>query len=88
MNGEVNPQRASGGTDYRLRRAEGRLWLGSRALVADSKETWVCSCLSVTLLLGVLARIVLPGRGRFASETREYWVRIGHGSNVITFNTA
>lgn len=27
--------------------------LGSRALVADSKETWVCSYLSLALLLGV-----------------------------------
>ena len=27
--------------------------MGSRALVADSKETWVCSYLSLTLLLGV-----------------------------------
>jgi divalent metal cation (Fe/Co/Zn/Cd) transporter len=26
--------------------------MGSRALVADSKETWVCSYLSLTLLLG------------------------------------
>jgi Predicted Co/Zn/Cd cation transporters len=27
--------------------------MGSRALIADSKETWVCSYLSLTLLLGV-----------------------------------
>jgi divalent metal cation (Fe/Co/Zn/Cd) transporter len=27
--------------------------MGSRALVADSKETWVCSYLSLTLVLGV-----------------------------------
>jgi divalent metal cation (Fe/Co/Zn/Cd) transporter len=27
--------------------------MGSRALVADSKEAWVCSYLSLTLLLGV-----------------------------------
>ncbi|MDQ3733949.1 MAG: cation transporter, partial [Actinomycetota bacterium] len=27
--------------------------MGSRALVADSKETWVCSYLSLALLLGV-----------------------------------
>jgi cation diffusion facilitator family transporter len=27
--------------------------MGSRALVADSKETWICSYLSLTLLLGV-----------------------------------
>ena len=26
--------------------------MGSRALVADSKETWVCSYLSLSLLLG------------------------------------
>ena len=26
--------------------------IGSRALVADSKETWVCSYLSLSLLLG------------------------------------
>ena len=32
--------------------------LGSRALVADSKETWVCSYLSLTLLLGVGAYAV------------------------------
>jgi cation diffusion facilitator family transporter len=33
--------------------------MGSRALVADSKETWVCSYLSLTLLLGVGAYAVL-----------------------------
>jgi divalent metal cation (Fe/Co/Zn/Cd) transporter len=27
--------------------------MGSRALVADSKETWVCAYLSLALLLGV-----------------------------------
>jgi cation diffusion facilitator family transporter len=27
--------------------------MGSRALVADSKETWVCSYLSLTLLIGI-----------------------------------
>jgi divalent metal cation (Fe/Co/Zn/Cd) transporter len=27
--------------------------MGSRALVADSKETWVCSYLSLPLLIGV-----------------------------------
>lgn len=27
--------------------------MGSRALVADSKETWVCSYLSLALLIGV-----------------------------------
>jgi divalent metal cation (Fe/Co/Zn/Cd) transporter len=27
--------------------------VGSRALVADSKETWVCSDLSLALLIGV-----------------------------------
>ena len=27
--------------------------MGSRALVADSKETWVCSYLSLSLLIGV-----------------------------------
>ena len=27
--------------------------MGSRALVADSKETWVCSYLSLALLVGV-----------------------------------
>jgi cation diffusion facilitator family transporter len=32
--------------------------MGSRALVADSKETWVCSYLSLTLLLGVGAYAV------------------------------
>jgi divalent metal cation (Fe/Co/Zn/Cd) transporter len=32
---------------------------GSRALVADSKETWVCSYLSLTLLLGVGAYAVV-----------------------------
>ena len=32
--------------------------MGSRALVADSKETWVCSYLSLTLLLGVGASAV------------------------------
>jgi hypothetical protein len=32
---------------------------GSRALVADSKETWVCSYLSLTLLLGVGAYALL-----------------------------
>jgi hypothetical protein len=33
--------------------------MGSRALVADSKETWVCSCLSLSLLLGVGAYAVV-----------------------------
>jgi hypothetical protein len=33
--------------------------MGSRALVADSKETWVCSYLSMTLLLGVGAYAVI-----------------------------
>ncbi len=33
--------------------------LGSRALVADSKETWVCSYLSLALLLGVGAYALL-----------------------------
>jgi divalent metal cation (Fe/Co/Zn/Cd) transporter len=33
--------------------------MGSRALVADSKETWVCSYLSLTLLLGVGAYAVV-----------------------------
>lgn len=32
--------------------------MGSRALVADSKETWVCSYLSLALLLGVGAYAV------------------------------
>ena len=32
--------------------------MGSRALVADSEETWVCSYLSLTLLLGVGAYAV------------------------------
>ena len=32
--------------------------MGSRALVADSKETWVCSYLSLTLLLGVGTYVV------------------------------
>ena len=27
--------------------------MGSRALIADSKETWVCSYLSLALLIGV-----------------------------------
>jgi divalent metal cation (Fe/Co/Zn/Cd) transporter len=35
--------------------------MGSRALVADSKETWVCSYLSLTLLLGVGAYAVFGG---------------------------
>jgi hypothetical protein len=34
--------------------------MGSRALVADSNETWVCSYLSLTLLLG-LARYSAGG---------------------------
>jgi cation diffusion facilitator family transporter len=33
--------------------------MGSRALVADSKETWVCSYLSLALLLGVGAYAVV-----------------------------
>ena len=33
--------------------------MGSRTLVADSKETWVCSYLSLTLLLGVGAYAVV-----------------------------
>jgi divalent metal cation (Fe/Co/Zn/Cd) transporter len=33
--------------------------MGSRALVADSKETWVCSYLSLSLLLGVGAYAVV-----------------------------
>ena len=33
--------------------------MGSRALIADSKETWVCSYLSLTLLLGVGAYAVV-----------------------------
>ena len=33
--------------------------MGSRALVADSKEAWVCSYLSLTLLLGVGAFAVV-----------------------------
>jgi cation diffusion facilitator family transporter len=33
--------------------------MGSRALVADAKETWVCSYLSLTLLLGVGAYAVV-----------------------------
>jgi divalent metal cation (Fe/Co/Zn/Cd) transporter len=33
--------------------------IGSRALVADSKETWVCSYVSLTLLLGVGAYALL-----------------------------
>jgi cation diffusion facilitator family transporter len=33
--------------------------MGSRALIADSKETWVCSYLSLSLLLGVGAYAVL-----------------------------
>ena len=33
--------------------------MGSRALVADSKETWVCSYLSLSLLLGVGAYALL-----------------------------
>jgi divalent metal cation (Fe/Co/Zn/Cd) transporter len=36
-----------------------RTEMGSRALVADSKETWVCSYLSLTLLLGVGAYALL-----------------------------
>ena len=32
--------------------------MGSRTLVADSKETWVCSYLSLTLLLGAGAYAV------------------------------
>jgi divalent metal cation (Fe/Co/Zn/Cd) transporter len=37
--------------------------MGSRALVADSKETWVCSYLSLTLLLGVGAYACSAGAG-------------------------
>jgi divalent metal cation (Fe/Co/Zn/Cd) transporter len=33
--------------------------MGSRALVADSKETWVCSYLSLTLLFGIGAYAVV-----------------------------
>jgi divalent metal cation (Fe/Co/Zn/Cd) transporter len=33
--------------------------MGSRVLVADSKETWVCSYLSLSLLLGVGAYAVV-----------------------------
>jgi divalent metal cation (Fe/Co/Zn/Cd) transporter len=33
--------------------------MGSRAVVADSKETWVCSYLSLSLLLGVGAYAVV-----------------------------
>jgi divalent metal cation (Fe/Co/Zn/Cd) transporter len=33
--------------------------MGSRALIADSKETWLCSYLSLTLLLGVGAYVVV-----------------------------
>jgi divalent metal cation (Fe/Co/Zn/Cd) transporter len=33
--------------------------MGSRALMADSKETWVCSYLSLTLLFGIGAYAVL-----------------------------
>jgi cation diffusion facilitator family transporter len=33
--------------------------MGSRALVADSKETWVCSYLSLSLLVGVGAYAIL-----------------------------
>jgi divalent metal cation (Fe/Co/Zn/Cd) transporter len=36
-----------------------RTEMGSRALVADSKETWVCSYVSLTLLLGVGAYALL-----------------------------
>jgi divalent metal cation (Fe/Co/Zn/Cd) transporter len=32
--------------------------MGSRALVADSKETWVCSYLSVALFVGVGGLVV------------------------------
>ena len=39
-----------------MRRGQLRL---ARALVADSKETWVCSYLSLALLLGVGAYAVL-----------------------------
>ena len=33
--------------------------MGSRALVADSKETWVCSYLSLALLIGVGSNALL-----------------------------
>ena len=33
--------------------------IGSRALVGDSKETWVCSYLSLTVLLGIGAYAVV-----------------------------
>ena len=37
--------------------------MGSRTLVADCKETWVCSYLSLTLLLGIGAYAVSAGGG-------------------------
>jgi divalent metal cation (Fe/Co/Zn/Cd) transporter len=36
---------------YAKQRTGGQM--GSRAMVADSKETWVCSYLSLALLIGV-----------------------------------
>jgi divalent metal cation (Fe/Co/Zn/Cd) transporter len=37
--------------------------MGNRALVADSKETWVCSYLSLALLIGVGASPCSVGGG-------------------------
>ena len=37
--------------------------MGSRALVADSKETWVCAYLSLALLIGVSPYAVAAGGG-------------------------
>ena len=50
---------AGGHADSRLRQAAGQQEDGSRALVADSKETWVCSYPSLTLLLGAGAYAVV-----------------------------
>ena len=49
-----------------LKQRTGREW-GSRPLLADAVETWVCSYLSLALLLGLglnALRMVVGGRGR------------------------
>jgi hypothetical protein len=53
------PAVVTGHADSRLRQAASRQRDGKPPLIADSKETWVCSYLSLTLLLGVGAYAVL-----------------------------
>jgi divalent metal cation (Fe/Co/Zn/Cd) transporter len=58
---------AGGYADSRLRQAASRQRDGKPPLIADSKETWVCSYLSLTVLLGLAPTRYSAGGGPIPS---------------------